>query len=48
VRGEFRTLWLSNLDDYVASLHSLADLEIDVLLHGRAAPSSAAAAPVHG
>jgi metallo-beta-lactamase class B len=34
VLGRLCTLWLSNLDDYVASLRLLADLQIDVLLPG--------------
>ena len=34
VLGQLCTLWLSNLDDYVASLRLLADLQIDVLLPG--------------
>jgi glyoxylase-like metal-dependent hydrolase (beta-lactamase superfamily II) len=34
VLGQLCTLWLSNLDEYVESLHRLAEVPIDVLLPG--------------
>ena len=36
--GFLSSLWLSNLDDYVASLERLASLPLDVLLPGHGAP----------
>jgi glyoxylase-like metal-dependent hydrolase (beta-lactamase superfamily II) len=40
VLGQLCSLWLSNLDDYVASLKRMGDLTIDVLLPGHGEPIS--------
>jgi glyoxylase-like metal-dependent hydrolase (beta-lactamase superfamily II) len=40
VLGQLCSLWLSNLDDYVASLERMRDLTIDVLLPGHGEPIS--------
>jgi glyoxylase-like metal-dependent hydrolase (beta-lactamase superfamily II) len=42
VLGQLCSLWMSNLDDYVASLRRLRELQIDVLLPGHGDPVNGA------